>query len=119
MRLYPCSSKDVQLPVFVDQVGTPQSGILVCNSRVLCADDAAQTDFLGEMARIFSDELILTHRARGNNAYLVYASRGCMEYGPTICSAVFIFITVNDNIMRSLLLLPNLIYSCLTVFRCA
>jgi GNAT superfamily N-acetyltransferase len=60
--------------VFVDHVDAPQSGILVCNSRVLCAGDASQTDFLAEMARIFSDELILTHRARGNDAYLVYAS---------------------------------------------
>jgi len=60
--------------LFVDNGAAPQSGILVCNSRVLCAGDASQTDFLNEMARIFSDELIPAHRARGNDAYLVYGS---------------------------------------------
>lgn len=60
--------------LFVDHVDAPQSGIIVCNSRVLCAGDGSQTSFLGEMARLFSDELIPAHRARGNDAYLVYAS---------------------------------------------
>jgi GNAT superfamily N-acetyltransferase len=60
--------------LFVDEVNTPQSGVIVCNSRVLCAGDASDTDFLGEMAHAFSDELMPAHRARGNDAYLVYAS---------------------------------------------
>jgi hypothetical protein len=60
--------------LFVDDLAEPESGIIVCNSRVLCAGDASQTDFLGEMKRVFSDELIPAHRARGNDAYLVYAS---------------------------------------------
>lgn len=59
--------------LFVDNVSAPQSGVIVCNSRVLCAGDASQVDFLGEMARIFSDELIPAHRGQGNDAYLVYA----------------------------------------------
>jgi hypothetical protein len=60
--------------LFVDHVDAPRSGIIVCNSRVLCTGDASQIDFLGEMARVFSDELIPVHRARGNDALLVYAS---------------------------------------------
>ena len=60
--------------LFVDHVAAPQSGVIVCNSRVLCAGDASRIDFLDEMARIFSNELIPAHRARGNDAYLVYAS---------------------------------------------
>jgi GNAT superfamily N-acetyltransferase len=59
--------------LFADHAGAPRSAILVCNSRVLCAGDASQTDFLGEMTRIFLDELIPAHRARENDAYLVYA----------------------------------------------
>jgi GNAT superfamily N-acetyltransferase len=60
--------------LFVDQVDVPQSALIVCNSRVLCAGDVSQIDFLDKMARTFSDELIPAHRARGNDAYLVYAS---------------------------------------------
>jgi len=60
--------------LFVDQVAAPRAGVIVCNSRVLCAGDTSQVDFLAEMAHTFSDELIPAHRARGNNAYLVYAS---------------------------------------------
>ena len=60
--------------LFVDNVDTPKTGVIVCNSRVLCAGDAPQTDFLEEMTRTFSDELIPAHRSRGNDAYLVYAS---------------------------------------------
>jgi GNAT superfamily N-acetyltransferase len=59
--------------LFVDDVAAPQAGVIVCNSRVLCAGDTAQIDFLAEMKRVFLDELIPAHRARGNNAYLVYA----------------------------------------------
>jgi hypothetical protein len=58
--------------LFVDQIDTSQSAVIVCNSRVLCAGDASQIDFFDEMARIFSDELIPAHRAQGNDAYLVY-----------------------------------------------
>ena len=60
--------------LFVDEAAAPRAGVIVCNSRVLCAGDASQIDFLKEVARIFSDELIPAHRARGNDAYLVYAS---------------------------------------------
>jgi GNAT superfamily N-acetyltransferase len=59
--------------LFVDHAGTPQAAIIVCNSRVLCGGDASQTDFLHEMTQIFSNELMPAHRARGNDAYLVYA----------------------------------------------
>ena len=59
--------------LFVDDPAAPRYGVIVCNSRVLCAGDASQTDFLAEMARTFSDELIPVQRARGNDAYLVYA----------------------------------------------
>jgi GNAT superfamily N-acetyltransferase len=59
--------------LFVDDVAAPRSGVIVCNSRVLCAGNASQTRFLDEIAHIFSDELIPAHRARGNDAYLVYA----------------------------------------------
>lgn len=60
--------------LFVDNVAAPQSGIIVCNSRVLCAGESSQSNFLGEMARVFSDELIPAHRAWGIEAYLVYAA---------------------------------------------
>jgi len=60
--------------LFVDDVTAPKTGVIVCNNRVLCAGDVSQTDFLDEMARIFSNELIPAHRSRGNDAYLVYAS---------------------------------------------
>jgi GNAT superfamily N-acetyltransferase len=60
--------------LFADHTGAPQSAILVCNSRVLCAGDAPPTEFLREMTRLFSAELISAHRARGNDAYLVYVS---------------------------------------------
>jgi GNAT superfamily N-acetyltransferase len=62
--------------LFVDDVHAPRAGLIVCNSRVLCAGDASQTRFLDEMERTFSDELIPAHLARGNDAYLVYASDG-------------------------------------------
>jgi GNAT superfamily N-acetyltransferase len=60
--------------LFVDDVSAPRAGLIVCNSRVLCAGDASQTRFLDEMGQTFSDELIPAHLARGNDAYLVYAS---------------------------------------------
>jgi GNAT superfamily N-acetyltransferase len=60
--------------LFIDHVDTPKAAVIVCNSRVLCAGDVSQTDVLDEMAGIFSEELIPAHRARGNDAYLVYAS---------------------------------------------
>ena len=60
--------------LFVDDAVVPKSGVIVCNSRVLCAGDATQTTFLDEMAHAFSDELIPAHTARGNDAYLVVAS---------------------------------------------
>jgi GNAT superfamily N-acetyltransferase len=60
--------------LFVDDVTAPKAGVLVCNSRVLCAGDASRIDFVDEMARAFSNELIPAHTARGNDAYLVYAS---------------------------------------------
>ena len=60
--------------LFVDDPSAPGAGIIVCNSRVLCAGDSAAMDFLAEMRRTFSEKLIPAHRARGNDAYLVYAS---------------------------------------------
>lgn len=60
--------------LFVDDVTAPSSGVIVCNSRVLCAGDASQAHFLGEMLHTFADELIPAHRSRGNDAYLVCAS---------------------------------------------
>ena len=60
--------------LFVDNPSAPQTGMIVCNSRILCAGDASRTYFLDEMARTFSNELIPAHLARGNDAYLVYAS---------------------------------------------
>jgi GNAT superfamily N-acetyltransferase len=60
--------------LFVDDAAAPRAGILVCNSRVLCAGDGSQTDFLDEMEGIFSNGLIPAHIARGNDAYLVYSS---------------------------------------------
>jgi GNAT superfamily N-acetyltransferase len=60
--------------LFVDDIAAPKSGVIVCNSRVLCAGDASRIDFVDEMARTFTDELIPAHTARGNDAYLVYAS---------------------------------------------
>lgn len=60
--------------LFVDDAAAPRSGIIVCNSRVLCAGDASRMDFRDEMLRAFAAELIPSHRSRGNNAYLAYAS---------------------------------------------
>jgi GNAT superfamily N-acetyltransferase len=60
--------------LFVDDPAVPQAGMIVCNSRVLCAGDVSQIDFLDEMAHTFTDELISAQLARGNDAYLVYAS---------------------------------------------
>jgi GNAT superfamily N-acetyltransferase len=60
--------------LFVDDVAAPQAGMIVCNSRILCAGNAAQVDFLNEVTRTFADELIPAHIARGNDAYLVYSS---------------------------------------------
>ena len=48
--------------------------MILCNSRLLCAGNSTQIDFLDEMAKTFSDELIPAHLARGNDAYLLYAS---------------------------------------------
>jgi len=60
--------------LFVDDMTAPKTGVIVCNSRVLCAGDVSQADFLDEMARTFSDELIPAHRSRENDVYLVYTS---------------------------------------------
>lgn len=60
--------------LFVDDVDAPKAGVIVCNSRVLCAGDATQADFINKMAHTFSNELIPTHLAKGNDAYLVYAA---------------------------------------------
>lgn len=60
--------------LFVDECAAPRAGILVCNSRILCAGDASRADFLNEMARTFRDELIPAHIAGGNDAFLVYFS---------------------------------------------
>lgn len=60
--------------LFVDDASAPRAGIIVCNSRVLCAGDSSLTDFLAEMAQRFAEELIPAHRSRGNDAYLVCAS---------------------------------------------
>ena len=59
---------------FVDDTAAPRAGILICNSRVLCAGDASQSHFLNEIQLRFADELIPTHIARGNDVYLVYGS---------------------------------------------
>jgi GNAT superfamily N-acetyltransferase len=60
--------------LFVDDIAAPQTGVIVCNSRILCVGDATRTDFLDEMEHVFSTELISAHTARGNDAYLVCAS---------------------------------------------
>ena len=60
--------------LFVDNPAEPKSGMIVCNSRVLCAGDATRTAFLDEMEHAFSSELIPAHISRGNDAYLVYGS---------------------------------------------
>jgi len=59
--------------LFVDNISAPQTGVIVCNSRVLCAGNASQASFLNEMRHAFSDELIPVHRSHGNKAFLVYA----------------------------------------------
>lgn len=60
--------------LFVDDAVQPRAGVIVCNSRVLCAGDTTQTGFLEEMEQRFTNELIPAHIARGNDAYLVYAA---------------------------------------------
>ena len=60
--------------LFVDDPVGPRTGIIVCNSRVLCAGDTSQSSFLNEMISIFSDELIPAHRARGNHGFLAYVT---------------------------------------------
>jgi len=60
--------------LFVDNIVTPQAGVIVCNSRVLCAGDATRIDFLEEMTNTFSGELIPAQRSGGNDAYLVCTS---------------------------------------------
>ena len=60
--------------LFVDDPSEPRSGVIVCNSRVLCAGDASHMDFLADMTHTLIDELIPAHLARGNDAFLVYAS---------------------------------------------
>lgn len=62
--------------LFVDDTTSPRAGMIICNSRVLCSGDATRTSFLDEMEQTFSHELIPAHIARGNDAYLVYASGG-------------------------------------------
>ena len=65
--------------LFVDNATAPESGVIVCNSRVLCAGDASQGDFILEMEVCFADELIPEHKRRGNDAYLVYAPGNAWE----------------------------------------
>lgn len=65
--------------LFVDDATAPKSGVIVCNSRVLCAGDASQGDFILEMEACFADELIPAHKRRGNDAYLVYSSGNTWE----------------------------------------
>ena len=60
--------------LFVNDVAQPQTGVLICNSRVLITGDATQTGFLEEMAATFSGELIPADRSGGNDAYLVCTS---------------------------------------------
>lgn len=60
--------------LFVDDIAAPKAAMIVCNSRVLCAGDASQGHFLNEMQGVFAEELIPAHTARGNDAYLIYAS---------------------------------------------
>ncbi len=60
--------------LFVDDDAKPRAGVIVCNSRVLCAGDASQQRFIKEIEHRFTGELIPAHTARGNDAYLVYAS---------------------------------------------
>ena len=81
--------------------------MIVCNSRILCAGDAIQIDFLNEMERTFPDELIPAHLARGNDAYLVYASG---EVWNTALQGLFLLvssITAHDNFTRSLISLQT------------
>lgn len=68
--------------LFVDDPAAPRAGMIVCNSRLLCAGDASPGNFLNEMVRTFSDELIPAHLARGNDAYLVYASGDAWDTAP-------------------------------------
>jgi GNAT superfamily N-acetyltransferase len=60
--------------LFVDDAVKPQAGMLVCNSRILCAGNATQADFLEEMKNTFSGELIPAQRSGGNDAYLTCTS---------------------------------------------
>jgi GNAT superfamily N-acetyltransferase len=60
--------------LFVDDPVAPRAGMIGCNSRLLFAGESARIDFLEEMARTFSGELIPAQLARGNDAYLVYPS---------------------------------------------
>jgi GNAT superfamily N-acetyltransferase len=60
--------------LFVNDPAAPRSGVIVCNSRILCAGDPSQVDFLEEMTHTFSNELIPAQRGLGKDAYLVYAS---------------------------------------------
>src|SRR5215208_6637508 len=62
--------------LFVDDPASPRAAMIVCNGRVLCGGDAFQTDLVDEMASVFSNESIPTHRAKGNDAYLVYLAGG-------------------------------------------
>jgi GNAT superfamily N-acetyltransferase len=65
--------------LFVDDVTAPKSGVIVCNSRVLCAGDASRSEFVQEMETCFADELIPAHKRLGNDAYLVYSSGNTWE----------------------------------------
>jgi GNAT superfamily N-acetyltransferase len=60
--------------LFVDDPAAPRAGMILCNSRLLGAGDGSQIDFLKEMAHTFADTLIPAHLARGNDAFLMYAS---------------------------------------------
>lgn len=70
---------NVTARLFVDNPAAPHSGVIVCNSRVLCAGDVPSADFFEEMRCTFSSELMPSHRAQGNDAYLVFAVNGVWD----------------------------------------
>lgn len=61
---------DANLParIFVDDLAAPSLGVMVYNSRVLCAGRLTGIDSLSDW---FHADLIPAHRAAGNDAYLV------------------------------------------------
>jgi GNAT superfamily N-acetyltransferase len=60
--------------LFVNDVDAPRAGVIVYNSRVLCAGETSLNSFIEEMEQRFTDELIPAHTACGNDGYLVDAS---------------------------------------------